>query len=99
LAGWSKVSLAPGGSAALSITVDPRLLSTFDEVGKSWRTAPGMYDVWLGESSVDTTLSVRVLLSAWRHSARWSADTAHDLNGSWLPSYCKVIAGEENARP
>lgn len=92
LAGWSKVSLAPGSSAALSITVDPRLLSTFDEAGESWRIAPGMYDVWLGESSADARLSAEVLLSAWRHAARWTAGTAHDAKDSRLPSYCKVIS-------
>jgi beta-glucosidase len=92
LVGWSKVSLAPGGSAALSITVDPRLLSTFDEAGASWRIAPGMYDVWLGESAADTRLSAEVSLSAWRHAARWTAATAHDLRDSRLPSYCKVIS-------
>jgi beta-glucosidase len=97
LAGWSKVSLAPGGSAALSITVDPRLLSTFDEAGGSWRTVPGAYDVWLGESSADTRLSTRVPLSAWRHYARWTTGTDHDGNGSGLPSYCRVIAGEVSA--
>ncbi len=92
LAGWSKVSLAPGGSAVLSITVDPRLLATFDEAGASWRIAPGTYDVWLGESSADTTLSTEVSLSAWRHAARWTAGTAQDVQGSPLPSYCKVIS-------
>ena len=92
LAGWSKVSLAPGGSAALSVTVDPRLLSTFDETGASWRIAPGRYDVWLGESSADTRLSAEVSLSAWRHAARWMAGTAPDAKGSRLPSYCRVIS-------
>jgi beta-glucosidase len=97
LAGWSKVSLSPGRSAALSITVDPRLLSTFDEAGEGWRMAPGTYDVWLGDSSADTRLSTRVLLSAWRHSARWATGTDHDRTSSRLPSYCKVIAGEVSA--
>ena len=92
LAGWSKVSLAPGGSAALSITVDPRLLSTYDEGAAGWRIAPGMYDVWLGESAADTSLSAEVSLSAWRHAARWTAAVAHDGTGSGLPSYCKVIS-------
>ena len=92
LAGWSKVSLAPGGSAVLSLTVDPRLLSTFDAAGASWRIAPGTYDVWLGDSAADTGLSVEVSLSAWRHAARWAADTAYDGTGSSLPPYCKVVS-------
>lgn len=92
LAGWSKVDLAPGGSAALSITVDPRLLSTYDERAAGWHIAAGMYEVWLGESAADTSLSAEVSLSAWRHAARWTAGTAHDGTGSALPSYCKVIS-------
>jgi beta-glucosidase len=95
LAGWSKVSLAPGGSAALSITVDPRLLSTFDEAAASWRMAAGTYEVWLGDSSADTKRSAEMSLSAWRHAARWTSDTAHDVDSSRLPPYCKVISAVE----
>jgi beta-glucosidase len=76
LAGWSKVSLAPGASATVSVTVDPRLLSTFDEASESWRLAPGTYEVWLGGSSADNRLSTEVRLSSWRHAARWRAGTA-----------------------
>jgi len=71
LVGWSKVTLAPGASATLSVTVDPRLLATFDEASESWRIAPGTYDVRLGKSSADIKLSAEVQLSAWRHAGRW----------------------------
>lgn len=64
LAGWSKVTLAPGVTAALSLTVDPRLLSVFEETSASWRTAPGSYEVRLGNSSADTALSTQVRLPA-----------------------------------
>ncbi|HVS78493.1 MAG TPA: glycoside hydrolase family 3 C-terminal domain-containing protein [Steroidobacteraceae bacterium] len=97
LAGWSKVSLAPGASAKLSITVDPRLLSRFDEAGESWRTAPGTYAVWLGESSADTRLSAEVRLPAWRHAARWRADGAAGVQPLRLPPYCSVIAAGAGA--
>ena len=90
LAGWSKVTLAPGASATLSITVDPRVLATFDEAGASWRTAPGTYEVWLGESAADTKLSAELRLSAWRHSARWPARTARAGGDQEAPSYCHV---------
>lgn len=76
LAGWSKVSLAPGASATRSITVDPRLLATFDEAGERWQRAAGDYEVWLGDSAADTRLSTEVRLPAWRRSARWPAKTA-----------------------
>jgi beta-glucosidase len=92
LAGWSKVSLAPDGSAALAITVDPRLLSTFDQAGGGWRIAPGTYEVWLGESSADTRLATEVVLPSWHHTARWPAATARGAQAWRLPSYCKVIS-------
>lgn len=94
LAGWSKVTLAPGASATLSLTVDPRLLATFDESAESWRTAAGTYQVWLGESSADTRLSAQVRLPAWSHAARWPAprapSVAHAADGPPLPSYYRV---------
>jgi beta-glucosidase len=91
LAGWSKVSLAPGGSAALSITVDPRILATFDETSETWRIAPGQYQVWLGESSADTELATEVQLSSWRHAARWTVDAARHIEDGRLPAYCVVV--------
>lgn len=90
LAGWSKVSLAPGASATLSITVDPRLLATFDEATESWRRAAGTYEVWLGGSSADTRLSTELRLSAWRHAARWPAGAAPAARVWRVPSYCRV---------
>lgn len=81
LAGWSKVSLAPGASAIRSITVDPRLLATFDEAGDSWQRAAGAYEVWLGDSASDTQLSTEVRLQAWRHGARWPAPMTHHPPG------------------
>jgi beta-glucosidase len=98
LAGWSKVSLAPGGSAALSITVDPRLLATFDESSASWRIASGEYEIWLGESSADTGLSTRVRLSSWRHVARWISDADAHASGRSLPRYCTVVVSAQARR-
>jgi beta-glucosidase len=74
LAGWSKVPLAPAASARESVTVDPRLLSTFDQGSQSWRIAPGSYEIRLGESAAaaDVRLSAEVRLPAWRHGARWT---------------------------
>ena len=91
LAGWSKVSLAPGASGTLSLTVDPRLLATFDASRKSWRIAPGDYELWLGDSSAHATASTEVRLPPWRHAARWPANPAGAHHGWRLPSYCRVI--------
>jgi beta-glucosidase len=64
LAGFKKVDLAPGASAAVSITVDPRLLATFDSRAKTWNVAAGAYEVSLGASSRDLTTRTDVTLTA-----------------------------------
>ncbi|MGH8149068.1 MAG: glycoside hydrolase family 3 C-terminal domain-containing protein [Steroidobacteraceae bacterium] len=71
LAGWRKMALAPGASRTGSITVDPRLLATFDAATQRWRRAAGLYTIWLADSSADLSHSVTVHLPAWQHAARW----------------------------
>jgi len=93
LAGWSKVSLVPGASTTVSITVDPRLLATFDESREAWRRAPGTYKVWLGDSSADTKLVTEVRLSQWSHGARWTAGAGASVQSQQLPPYCQVSGG------
>lgn len=76
LAGWSKVSLAPGGAVNVTLRVDPRLLAVFDEAHHRWLRAAGTYRVWLGGSSADLTLFTTLRLPAWRHGARWHSRSA-----------------------
>ncbi|HEV2271594.1 MAG TPA: glycoside hydrolase family 3 C-terminal domain-containing protein [Steroidobacteraceae bacterium] len=71
LAGWSRVMLRPGGSATLSIPIDPRLLALFDEAHHRWQRPAGMYHVWVGESAASYALASAVRLPAWSHPARW----------------------------
>ena len=71
LGGWSKVTLPPGGSATLSLRIDPRLLALFDERHDRWQRAAGTYRVWVGESSASLQLASAVRLPAWSHAARW----------------------------
>ncbi|HEY7889534.1 MAG TPA: glycoside hydrolase family 3 C-terminal domain-containing protein [Steroidobacteraceae bacterium] len=71
LGGWSKVTLAPGGSATLSIAIDPRLLAVFDEAHHRWQRPAGRYRVWVGESSASYELASAVRLPAWSHAAQW----------------------------
>ena len=72
LGGWSKVTLPPGGSAALSIRIDPRLLAVFDAAHDRWQRPGGTYDVWAGESAASLELASKVQLPAWSHAARWA---------------------------
>ncbi len=48
LAGWSRIDLAPGEQREATISVDPRLLATFDETVKQWRIASGDYRLTAG---------------------------------------------------
>jgi len=57
LAGWTRVTLAPGESQTVTVTIDPRVLQTFNEANGSWSLAPGDYEVMVGGSSDKTPLS------------------------------------------
>ena len=68
LAGFRKLDLAPGASTTVTLTVDPRLLATYD--GGSWKIAGGDYEVMLGASSRDLPVRRTVTLKARTWSAR-----------------------------
>jgi beta-glucosidase len=71
LAGWSKQGLRPGESRRVYLTVDPRLLATWDESGRDWKIAGGRLDVLLGASSRDIVARASVLTPARRLPAAW----------------------------
>ena len=50
LAAFQKVDLTPGAARTVSVTIDPRLLATFDDASQQWRIAPGAYQILVGES-------------------------------------------------
>jgi len=56
LVGWQKVELAPGESKTVSVTVDPQVLSIFDEQKNGWELLPGEYRILAGPSSAETPL-------------------------------------------
>ena len=63
LVGWQKVSLAPGESKALSLTVEPKYLSIFNVNRENWELTPGEYKIAVGGSSEDTPLKQTVTIS------------------------------------
>jgi beta-glucosidase len=71
LAGWSKQGLRPGESRRVYLTVDPRLLATWDEAGHDWKIASGRLDVLLGASSRDIVARASVVTPARRLPAAW----------------------------
>jgi beta-glucosidase len=58
LAGWSKVALAPGAERTVALTVDPRLISTWDSASKQWKRTKETLTISLRTSSADIKASV-----------------------------------------
>jgi beta-glucosidase len=57
LVGWQRIELAPGESKTVSVTVDPRMMSIFDEQKNGWSLLPGAYKICVGPSSDQTPLN------------------------------------------
>lgn len=57
LAGWQRVELQPGEEKSVTVALDPRTLSIFDEQKNGWTLLPGTYRVVAGASSADTPLN------------------------------------------
>jgi beta-glucosidase len=66
LVGWSKVSLDPGETRRVTLTVDPRLLAHFDSTAGEWEIVPGQYVVEAGANVGDLPLKTEVTLGSAR---------------------------------
>ena len=62
LVGWSKVTLSAGESKQVSVTIDPKSLSVYDESANGWKLIPGSYTILAGGSSQDLPLVEKVSL-------------------------------------
>jgi len=62
LVGWSKVSLEPGESREITIAIDPRFLSIYDEQADAWKLFPGEYTFLVGGSSQNFPLHDKIPL-------------------------------------
>ena len=62
LAAFTKIALNPGESKQVSLAIDPRLLSIFDESTDSWKQLPGRYHFMVGGSSQDLPLHQEISL-------------------------------------
>jgi len=60
LVAWDKVTLAPGESKTVTLRLDPKYLSIFDEQKDGWELLPGEYKIFVGGSSRDTPLTAVV---------------------------------------
>jgi beta-glucosidase len=62
LAGWSKVLLNPGESREVTLPINPRELSIYDESTNAWKQLPGRYTFMVGGSSKDLPLHQEINL-------------------------------------
>jgi beta-glucosidase len=62
LVGWSKVKLEPGEKNTVTLEIDPKYLSIFDEQKDGWVLLPGDYTIMVGGSSQDLPLKATITL-------------------------------------
>ncbi|MFE9010322.1 glycoside hydrolase family 3 protein [Streptomyces cyaneofuscatus] len=60
LAGFARVTAAPGGSVEVTIPVEHRAYQVWDEEAYGWRTAPGTYEVQAARSLADIRATTTV---------------------------------------
>jgi beta-glucosidase len=63
LKGFAKVSLRPGESRHVTVTLDRRALSYYDASAKAWRAEPGDFEVLVGRSSEQIELRGKLTLN------------------------------------
>ena len=57
LKGSARLVLAPGQSTRVSLTLDPRAMSFFDEITHAWKQSEGRFTVAVGHSSAEIDLT------------------------------------------
>lgn len=76
LAAFKKVELKPGESKTVELTIDPRLVATYDSKGRNWQIAEGPIEVRLASSSRSILKTETVQLLAEQFPARASSGTS-----------------------
>jgi beta-glucosidase len=57
LVGWDRIDLKPGEASRVTVSIDPRLLATFEENARRWRIQPGPYRLTAGFDSQQRNLT------------------------------------------
>ncbi len=60
LVGFTKIQLKPGETKEVTVNVDGKYLSIFDESANAWKLVPGSYNIMVGGSSKDLPLTQKV---------------------------------------
>jgi beta-glucosidase len=69
LGGFAKAELKPGQTRRIDVTVDPRLLATYEAAGNNWHIRGGEYRLLLGDAADAQMQSISLALP----DSRWSA--------------------------
>ena len=64
LVGFTRVKLDPGEHREVSIAIEPKYLSIFDEAKNGWRLVPGEYTFAVSGSSADLGLAQKITLGS-----------------------------------
>jgi len=64
LKGFAKVSLQPGQTQHVTVTLYERAFSIWDTAGKQWTVLPGEYGVLVGDSSRNLPLEGKINIGA-----------------------------------
>jgi beta-glucosidase len=72
LGAFAKADLKPGKASRVELTVDPRLLATYEAAGNNWHIKAGDYRLLLGDAAGAEMQSAVVTLP----DSRWSASVA-----------------------
>ncbi len=62
LVGWNKVKLNAGEKKTVTVEIDPKYLSIFDEQKDGWTLLPGDYTLMVGGSSQELPLKATINL-------------------------------------
>jgi beta-glucosidase len=68
LIGFQRVELEPGQSRDITLTADPRLLGSFDELHRRWQVKRGMYRVQIGKSADDLLMGGAAVIAAYNET-------------------------------
>jgi beta-glucosidase len=58
LVGWDRIDLKPGEASRVTVSIDPRLLATFEEDARTWRIQRGPYQLTAGFDSQQRNLAM-----------------------------------------
>jgi beta-glucosidase len=74
LGAFTKAELKPGQAKQVELTIDPRLLATYEAANNNWHIRAGNYRLMVGQSSDGQMQTVEVTLP----DSLWSATTSTD---------------------